>query len=121
MIPTAFEYSRATSVDDALAKLRAANGEAKLIAGGHSLIPVMKFRLSQPATLIDIARIPELSGIRRKAGKLEIGAGTVHHNVATSAMLQQDCPMLAPRRAPVGAVLKIWLFSGLRSKSWLRP
>ena len=49
MIPTAFEYSRATSVDDALAKLRAANGEAKLIAGGHSLIPVMKFRLSQPA------------------------------------------------------------------------
>lgn len=102
MISTAFEYSRATSVDDALAKLRAANGEAKLIAGGHSLIPVMKFRLSQPATLIDIARIPELSGIRRKAGKLEIGAGTVHHNVATSAMLQQDCPMLAETAASIG-------------------
>lgn len=102
MISTAFEYSRATSVDDALAKLRAANGEGKLIAGGHSLIPVMKLRLSQPATLIDIARIPELSGIRRKGGKLEIGAGTIHHAVATSAMLQQDCPMLAETAASIG-------------------
>jgi carbon-monoxide dehydrogenase medium subunit len=102
VIPTAFEYSRATSVNDALAKLRAANGEAKLIAGGHSLIPVMKFRLSEPKTLIDIGRIPELSGIRRKGGKLEIGAGTVHHDVATSAMLQQDCPMLAEAAASIG-------------------
>jgi carbon-monoxide dehydrogenase medium subunit len=102
VISTAFEYSRATSVDDALAKLRAANGEGKLIAGGHSLIPVMKLRLSQPATLIDIARIPELSGIRRKGGKLEIGAGTIHHAVATSAMLQQDCPMLAETAASIG-------------------
>ena len=102
MISTAFEYSRATSVDDALAKLRAANGEAKLIAGGHSLIPVMKLRLSQPAALIDIARIRELSGIRRKGGKLEIGAGTVHHDVATSAMLQQDCPMLAETAGSIG-------------------
>jgi carbon-monoxide dehydrogenase medium subunit len=102
VIATAFEYSRATSVDDALEKLRAANGEAKLIAGGHSLIPVMKFRLSEPKALIDIARIPELSGIRRKGGKLEIGAGTVHHAVATSAMLQQDCPMLAEAAASIG-------------------
>ena len=99
VISTAFEYSRATSVDDALAKLRAANGEGKLIAGGHSLIPVMKLRLSQPAALIDIGRIPELSGIRRKGDKLEIGAGTVHHDVATSALLQQDCPMLAETAA----------------------
>jgi aerobic carbon-monoxide dehydrogenase medium subunit len=102
VISTAFEYSRAVSIDDALAKLRAANGEAKLIAGGHSLIPVMKFRLSQPTTLIDIAHIRELSGIRRKGGKLEIGAGTVHHAVATSAMLQQDCPMLAEAAASIG-------------------
>ena len=72
MIPSAFEYSRAVSVDDALAKLRAANGAAKLIAGGHSLIPAMKFRLSQPAALIDISRIPELSGIRSKDGSVEI-------------------------------------------------
>ena len=102
VISTAFEYSRATSLDDALAKLRATNGEAKLIAGGHSLVPVMKFRLSEPKTLIDIARIPELSGIRKKGDKIEIGAGTVHHDVATSALLQQECPMLAEAAAAIG-------------------
>jgi carbon-monoxide dehydrogenase medium subunit len=102
VISTAFEYARATSVDDALAKLRAANGEGKLIAGGHSLIPVMKLRLSHPGTLIDIARIPELSGIRKKAGKIEIGAATVHHDVATSALVQQECPLLAETAASIG-------------------
>ena len=102
MISTAFDYSRAASIDDALAKLRAANGEAKLLAGGHSLIPVMKLRLSQPAALIDIARIPELSGIRKKDGKFEIGAGTVHHDVATSAVLRQECPMVAEAAASIG-------------------
>lgn len=102
MISTAFEYSRATSVEDALAQLRATKGEGKLIAGGHSLIPVMKLRLSQPTTLIDIARIPELSGIRKKDGRFEIGAGTVHHDVATSAMLLQECPMVAETAAAIG-------------------
>jgi carbon-monoxide dehydrogenase medium subunit len=102
VIPTAFDYLRATSVNDALAKLRASNGEAKLIAGGHSLIPVMKFRLSEPKTLIDIGRIPELSGIRSKDGKIEIGAGTVHHDVATSALLQKECPMIAEAAASIG-------------------
>lgn len=102
MIPSAFEYSRAVSVDDALAKLRAANGAAKLIAGGHSLIPAMKFRLSQPAALIDISRIPELSGIRRKDGDIEIGAGTVHHVVATSAVLRDACPVIAETAATIG-------------------
>jgi carbon-monoxide dehydrogenase medium subunit len=102
VISTAFEYSRATSVDDALAKLRAANGEGKLLAGGHSLIPVMKFRLSEPKLLIDIGRIPELSGIRSKDGRIEIGAGTVHHDVATSPLLQKECPMLAEAAAAIG-------------------
>ena len=102
MISTPFEYSRATSVGDALAKLRAANGDGKLIAGGHSLIPVMKFRLSSPKVLIDIARIPELSGIRKKDGKIEIGAGTIHHEVATSDLLRQECPMLAETAASIG-------------------
>lgn len=102
MISTAFEYSRATSVNDALAKLRAANGEAKLIAGGHSLIPVMKFRLSAPKMLIDIGRIPELSGIRQQDGRIEIGAGTVHHDVATSTLLRQNCPVIADTAASIG-------------------
>ena len=75
MIPTAFDYERATSVDDAVAKLREAEG-GKLIAGGHSLLPLMKLRLSEPRRLIDIARIPELRGIREKDGRIEIGAAT---------------------------------------------
>jgi carbon-monoxide dehydrogenase medium subunit len=102
VISTAFDYSRATSVDDALAKLRAANGDAKLLAGGHSLIPVMKFRLSEPKMLIDIGRIPELSGIRKKGDRIEIGAGTVHHEVATSALLREACPMIAETAASIG-------------------
>ena len=102
MISTPFEYSRATSLDDALAKLRASNGEGKLLAGGHSLVPLMKLRLSEPKTLIDIARIPELSGIRAKDGSIEIGAGTVHHEVATSALLRQQCPVIADAAASIG-------------------
>jgi carbon-monoxide dehydrogenase medium subunit len=102
VISTAFDYSRATSLDDALEKLRAANGEGKLIAGGHSLVPLMKLRLSEPKTLIDIARIPGLSGIRKKDDKIEIGAGTVHHDVATSALLRDACPALAETAAEIG-------------------
>ena len=102
MIPTAFEYSRATSLDDALAKLGAANGEAKFIAGGHSLVPLMKLRLSEPRLLIDIARIPDLAGIRQKGDAIEIGAGTVHHDVATSALLREACPMIAEAAAEIG-------------------
>lgn len=102
MITMPFEYTRATSVDDALARLRATNGAGKFIAGGHSLVPLMKLRLSEPATLIDIACIPGLSGIRKKDDKIEIGAVTVHHEVATSALLQQACPMLAEAAASIG-------------------
>ena len=102
MISTSFEYSRATSLDDALAKLAATAGDGKFIAGGHSLVPLMKLRLSEPRILIDIARIPGLSGIREKDDKIEIGAGTVHHDVASSALLQQRCPVLADCAAVIG-------------------
>jgi carbon-monoxide dehydrogenase medium subunit len=102
VISTAFEYSRATSLDDALAKLQASNGEGKLLAGGHSLVPLMKLRMSEPKTLIDIARIPGLAGIRTKDDKIEIGAGTVHHDVATSALLRDACPVLAECAADIG-------------------
>jgi carbon-monoxide dehydrogenase medium subunit len=102
VIPTAFDYERATSLDDAVARLAAANGKAKLIAGGHSLVPLMKFRLSEPKRLIDIARIPGLSGIREKDGTIAIGAGTVHHDVATSALLRQHCPVVSDAAAEIG-------------------
>jgi aerobic carbon-monoxide dehydrogenase medium subunit len=102
VIPTTFDYQRATSVDDALAKMGAAGGNAKLLAGGHSLVPLMKLRMSEPGLLIDIARIPELAGIREKDGKIEIGAATVHHAVATSSLLRERCPVVAEAAATIG-------------------
>ena len=102
MIPTPFEYQRATSVEDALARLTAANGRAKLLAGGHSLIPLMKLRLSEPQVLIDIARIPELSGIREHDGRIEIGALTVHHTVASSPLIREKCPVIAEAAYAIG-------------------
>ena len=102
MIPIAFEYHRAKSVDDALKAMAASGGNGKFVAGGHSLVPLMKLRLSEPGTLIDIARIPELSGIREKDGQIEIGAATVHHAVATSKLLQDRCPIVSDAAATIG-------------------
>jgi aerobic carbon-monoxide dehydrogenase medium subunit len=102
VIPAAFDYRRATSIEDALAKLGAAAGAGKLIAGGHSLVPLMKLRMSEPTILIDIARIPGLRGIHARGDVIEIGAGTTHHEIATSAVLQQACPLLADAAAVIG-------------------
>src|SRR5581483_4274677 len=68
----------------------------------HSLVPLMKLRLSEPGLLIDIARIPGLAGIRELGGRIEIGAATVHHDVATSSLLRATCPMLADAAASIG-------------------
>jgi carbon-monoxide dehydrogenase medium subunit len=102
MIPAAFDYVRATSLDDAVARLQAAGVGAKLVAGGHSLIPLMKLRLSEPRVLIDVGRIPDLAGIRERDGKIVIGAATVHHDVAASPLLRERCPMVAEAAAMIG-------------------
>ncbi len=102
MIPVEFEYERATSIDDAIAKLVEGGGDSKLMAGGHSLIPLMRLRLSEPGKLIDIARIPGLGGIREKDGKVEIGAGTVHHDVEISELLREKCPVVAECASEIG-------------------
>lgn len=102
MISTAFEYQRAASVDEAIQKLQASGGRAKLVAGGHSLVPLMKLRLSEPAVLIDIARIPGLAGIRDTGGQIEIGAATVHTDVFASALLREQCPMIAEAAGEIG-------------------
>jgi carbon-monoxide dehydrogenase medium subunit len=99
MIPVPFTYERASSIEDAVTKM-AAGG--KLIAGGHSLVPLMKLRLSEPGRLIDIARIPGLSGIRDSGARIEIGATTTHHEVATSQLLRDKCPMIAEAAAEIG-------------------
>ena len=101
MIPSPFDYQRASSIDDALARLAGATG-AKLLAGGHSLVPLMKLRLSEPALLVDIARIPELGGIREQGGAIEIGAAVTHREIAASALLRERCPVLAETAAEIG-------------------
>ena len=100
MIPTAFDYHRASSIEEAINKLKDTGG--KLLAGGHSLVPLMKLRLSEPTALIDIARIPGLAGIREKDGQIEIGAATVHHDVASSPVLRQACPMVSDAAGEIG-------------------
>jgi len=102
MIPAAFEYVRATSLDDAVAKLKAAGTGAKLIAGGHSLVPLMKLRLSEPSLLIDVGRIPDLAGIRERDGKIVIGAATVHSEVAASSLLRERCPVVPEAAGMIG-------------------
>lgn len=102
MIPSAFQYERASSIEDALTKLKASAGAGKLIAGGHSLVPLMKLRLSEPTVLIDIARIQDLSGVADRDDVIEVGALTTHHDVATSALLREKCPALAETAALIG-------------------
>ena len=101
MIPVAFDYQRAASIDDAIAKLAASDG-GKVIAGGHSLVPLMKLRLSEPERLIDISKIAELSGIKETGGRIEIGATTTHNDIASSKLLRDKCPMIAEAAAEIG-------------------
>lgn len=102
MISTAFEYQRANSLDEAIKKLQETGGKGKLLAGGHSLVPLMKLRLSEPGRLVDISRIPGLSGIKEVGGRIEVGATTVHSDIAGSKLLRDKCPMIAEAAAEIG-------------------
>ena len=94
MIPREFDYHAPKSIPDALGLLKQFGDEAKLLAGGHSLLPMMKMRFAQPGHLIDIGRIPELKGIREAAGTLHIGAMTTENELIWSKLLQDKCPLL---------------------------
>jgi aerobic carbon-monoxide dehydrogenase medium subunit len=94
MIPAAFDYVRASSVDDAIRLLGEHGADAKLLAGGHSLIPMMKLRLASPATLIDITGIPQLDAIRVEGNRVTIGALTKHAALAASDALKKSAPAL---------------------------
>ena len=102
MIPASFDYEVAESPAHAISLLAEHGEDAKLLAGGHSLLPMMKVRLAQPAVLIDIARVPELSGIRLEGDEVVIGATTRHADVAGSSLLQAEAPILAYAAAQVG-------------------
>jgi carbon-monoxide dehydrogenase medium subunit len=102
VIPPSFTYKRATSVEEALS-LAAEHGEdAKYLAGGHSLLPLMKLRFAAPSVLIDLGRLTDLSYITDKGTHVAIGALTRHHDVATSELLNADIPLLAHTAAAVG-------------------
>lgn len=104
MIPAEFEYVRATSIDEALGLLRGGNGDTRLLAGGHSLIPLMKLRLARPKRLVDIRPIAGLDRIQRSNGTLSIGPLATHHMLATSDLIRNVAPLLGEAAAQVGDV-----------------
>ncbi|MHB8466327.1 MAG: FAD binding domain-containing protein, partial [Acidimicrobiales bacterium] len=94
MIPSAFEYVRAGSADEALSLLASHGDDAKLLAGGHSLLPLMKLRLASPAVLIDVNRVAELSYVRDGGDHVAVGALTRHRDLQTSALLAAEVPLI---------------------------
>lgn len=102
MFPAAFEYHRPASLQEAISLLQQSGGEAKVLAGGHSLLPLLKLRLAEPQALIDIGRVPGLAGIRRDGGTLVIGALTTHAEVAESSEIKAAAPLLAEAANVIG-------------------
>ena len=104
MIPESFDYQRVNSVSDAISLLQQHGDNAKILAGGHSLLPTMKLRLATPETLIDIGGISELKYINDKGDYLAIGAGTSHWMVESSSVVQQKAPALSQAAGQIGDV-----------------
>jgi carbon-monoxide dehydrogenase medium subunit len=94
MIPAAFDYVRADSADEAVSLLTQHGDEAKLLAGGHSLLPLMKLRLATPAVLVDVGRLSDLSYVRDDGDHVAVGALTRHRDLETSSVLQKEVPIL---------------------------
>jgi carbon-monoxide dehydrogenase medium subunit len=95
VIPAAFDYVAPTTVDEALRALSEAGEEAKLIAGGQSLLPVLRMRLAAPSTLVDLGRVAELRGVREDGDHLVIGAMTTHHEVLRDPLVAEHSALLA--------------------------
>jgi carbon-monoxide dehydrogenase medium subunit len=104
MIPAQFDYQAPTTIDEALTLLAANPDDVKILAGGHSLIPAMKLRLAQPAMLVDIGRIKDLSYIREEGEHLAIGAMTTHYQLESSPLLREICPLLPECASHIGDV-----------------
>src|SRR5262245_62432405 len=101
MIPPAFDYLRPGSVDEAVAAL-ATGDEAKLLAGGQSLLQLLRLRLTFPSVLVDLGRVDELRGVREEAGELIVGAMTTHADVASSNLVRSRCGLLSAAAATIG-------------------
>ena len=102
MIPAAFDYVRAGSAAEAISLIGQHGDEAKFLAGGHSLLPLMKLRLASPSVLVDIGRVSDLNYIRHAGDHIAIGALTRHMDVETSAVLKEHVPLLAHAAGYVG-------------------
>jgi aerobic carbon-monoxide dehydrogenase medium subunit len=102
MYPAAFEYHAVASVQDALGLLGRYKDDAKLLAGGHSLVPMMKLRLAQPKHIIDLRKVPGLAGIKEEGGAAVIGAMTTHWQMESSAALKAKWPILAETASVIG-------------------
>jgi len=102
MYPAQFEYHKAGTVKEALDLLVKYKDEAKLLAGGHSLLPAMKLRLAQPKHLVDIGKVSGLAGIKEEGGTLVIGAMTTHYAIESSAVLKSKCPLLPEVAGQIG-------------------
>jgi carbon-monoxide dehydrogenase medium subunit len=102
MYPAAFDYHAPSSVQDALGLLGKLGDDAKLLAGGHSLIPMMKLRLAQPKHLIDLRNIPGLKGVKEDGTTIAIGAMTTWYELETNATIKAKCPVVAEAAAIVG-------------------
>lgn len=101
MYPPKFDYHRPSSVEEAVQLLQQ-NPEAKILAGGHSLLPVMKLRLAAPEALIDIGRIDALKGVSRENGSVTIGATTTYHELVNSDVVKEGAPLLAEAAGQIG-------------------
>jgi carbon-monoxide dehydrogenase medium subunit len=104
MIPAAFDYVAPRSLDEAMGALAAHGENAKLLAGGHSLLPLLKFRLANPTLLIDLGRIPGLGEINEQDGKIVIGALATHYQIESSELLKKRCPLLPETAREIGDV-----------------
>jgi len=102
MIPAAFDYIAVRTIPEAVSELARRGDEAKLLAGGHSLIPLMKLRLATPSFLVDIGRIGALNYIRPADGVVAIGALTTHHDIEFSDLVREKLPLLASAAAQIG-------------------
>jgi carbon-monoxide dehydrogenase medium subunit len=102
MYPAAFDYHAPTNVQDALGLLGRYKDDAKLLAGGHSLVPMMKLRLAQPKHLIDLRKVPGLAGVKEQGGAIVIGALTTHWQMESSTLLKSKCPVLAETASVIG-------------------
>jgi len=102
MIPRQFEYHAPETVPEAIALLQKYGDTAKLLAGGHSLIPMMKIRFAEPEHLVDLGKVAELRGIREKGKELRIGAMTTENDLIWSTLVQEKCPLLVEAARLIG-------------------